>query len=543
LAAGDQYAGLDAFGRVIDQRWTTSGGTAADRRQYGYDRDSNRLYADNQVSTSNSEVYAYDGLNQLTSFQRGTLNGTKDGIAQDLSRSQSWDFDALGNFDSQTTDGTTQTRSANKQNEVTSVSGATTPTYDAAGDMTGDEAGRQFVYDGWGRLVTVKNSGGTTLATYRYDGLNRRVRDIEASTTDLYYSAQWQVLEEDVGGSMVNSYAWSPVYVDALIARDAGGTRLYAPQDANWNVVALVTTAGAVAERYLYDSYGSQTVLDGSWNTRSGSSYTWTHGFQGRPFDAAAGGYNFRNREEDPVLGRWGRNDPLGFGGGDVDLYRSVGNAPTTFSDPAGLSKFWDWVGRRASNVGDAIDAVDLPGAVWQWWLAPSEDEMAMPLRLPPKEITDTTREVDLESAGSPTGETIGGESRKFKGQVVKMMGTVGLVFGSWYLQRLAGKGLGIVGEGAEEAGGAAKALGTPESIAKHLVEVHPDRFGKDAGQIAKDVKKVINKGVSQETKTGAVISHHNGITVLQRPDGSGTMVKDPTGSWYKNKLSEEGIK
>src|SRR5262249_21658513 len=41
--AGDQYTGLDRFGRVDDQRWLkTSTGTATDRFQYGYDRDSNR---------------------------------------------------------------------------------------------------------------------------------------------------------------------------------------------------------------------------------------------------------------------------------------------------------------------------------------------------------------------------------------------------------------------------------------------------------------------------------------------------------------------
>ena len=38
--AGDQYTGLDRFGRVVDQRWIkTSSGTATDRFQYGYDRD------------------------------------------------------------------------------------------------------------------------------------------------------------------------------------------------------------------------------------------------------------------------------------------------------------------------------------------------------------------------------------------------------------------------------------------------------------------------------------------------------------------------
>ena len=78
-------------------------------------------------------------------------------------RTQSWDYDALGNWDSVTTNGSAQTRTANRQNEITSVSGATTPTYDANGNMTTDETGKQFVYDAWNRLKVVKNSGGTTL--------------------------------------------------------------------------------------------------------------------------------------------------------------------------------------------------------------------------------------------------------------------------------------------------------------------------------------------------------------------------------------------
>ena len=79
-------------------------------------RDSNRLYKEN--------LLAYDGLNQLTSFSRGTLNGTKDGISGTASRTQAWDVDAAGNFDSVTTNGTAVTRGHNKQNEITSVSGA-----------------------------------------------------------------------------------------------------------------------------------------------------------------------------------------------------------------------------------------------------------------------------------------------------------------------------------------------------------------------------------------------------------------------------------
>ncbi len=75
-------------------------------------------------------------LNQLLGFDRGTLNGTKTGLTGGASRSQAFDFDALGNFDSVTTNGgSPATRSANKQNEITGIGGATTPTYDANGNM------------------------------------------------------------------------------------------------------------------------------------------------------------------------------------------------------------------------------------------------------------------------------------------------------------------------------------------------------------------------------------------------------------------------
>ncbi len=43
--AGDQYTGLDRFGRVVDQRWIRAAdASATDRFQYGYDADGNRLY-------------------------------------------------------------------------------------------------------------------------------------------------------------------------------------------------------------------------------------------------------------------------------------------------------------------------------------------------------------------------------------------------------------------------------------------------------------------------------------------------------------------
>jgi RHS repeat-associated protein len=344
--AGDQYTGLDRFGRVVDQRWLATGsGTALDRFQYGYDRDSNVLWKNNLVNTAFGELYSYDNLNQLSSFQRGTLNSTHTAITGTPSASQSWSPDAVGNFSSVTTNGTTQTRSANAQNEITSISSATTPTYDSNGNMTGDETGRQLIYDAWNRLVKVKNSGGATIWQSSYDALDRRVQQTESSTTtDFYFSDAGQVLEERVGSNVMAQYVWSAVYVDAMILRDRstnGGAslneRLWVQQDADFNVTALVNTSGSVTERSVEDPYGSSSVYDSSWNARSGSSFGWLHYFQDKRIDTIIGSIDFGERFYSPTLMRFVQNDPIGFAGGDQNLSRTEGDNPVVGLDPSGL--------------------------------------------------------------------------------------------------------------------------------------------------------------------------------------------------------------
>ena len=134
---GDHYTGLDRFGRVVEERWVNiSTSTLTDDFLYTYDRDGNALARANALNASFNEQYSYDSLNQLTSFTRS-------------SHTQSWTLDALGNWASFTSDSTTQTRSFNLQNQLTSVSGATTPAYDNNGNTTTDETGIPYVYDAW----------------------------------------------------------------------------------------------------------------------------------------------------------------------------------------------------------------------------------------------------------------------------------------------------------------------------------------------------------------------------------------------------------
>lgn len=59
--------------------------------------------------------------------------------------------------------------------------------------------------------------------------------------------------------------------------------------------------------------------------------------FTGREYDAETGMYYYRARYYDPNSGRFISKDPIGFKGGDVNLYRYVGNNPINIIDPFGL--------------------------------------------------------------------------------------------------------------------------------------------------------------------------------------------------------------
>jgi RHS repeat-associated protein len=342
--AGDQYTGLDRFQRIVDQRWINGSNVDVDRYKYGYDRNGNCLFKENVVIASLSEVYTYDGLNQIGSYKQGTLNTGKTDVTGTPTNAQSWDYDAVGNWDSVTTNSVTQTRGANRQNEITSVSGATTPTYDNNGNLTKDENDNRFVWDAWNMMVQVKNSSNVVIVTMGRDALHRHVTDTEGtSLKDRFFGLKWRLFETKAGSNTVTRNVWSPAYVDAMVLRDRdtdnNGTldeRLYSLQDANWNTTGLVNTSGIVVERYTYPPFGVVTFRDASGSATSGSSKDWVCLHQGGE-KIAAGDYEFRNRIYSPTLGRWLSNDPIGFSAGDVNTFRYVGNGPGNGLDPSGL--------------------------------------------------------------------------------------------------------------------------------------------------------------------------------------------------------------
>jgi RHS repeat-associated protein len=323
---GDQYTGLDRFGRVVEERWLNPNtNTVSDDFLYTYDRDGNRLTSSNALDSALSQQFSYDNLNQLATFTQG-------------SHTESWSLDAVGNWLSFTDNGSTQTRTFNNQNQLTSLSGATTPTYDANGNTLTDDNGTRYSYDAWNRIVQVV--AGSQIENFSYDALGRRdtIQNNSNFALDEYFSSNWQVIEEDQQGAVQNQFVWSRVYVDALVEQDSGSSRWYADQDANWNVTAMVTSTGSVANRFVYDPYGKASMYDASWNLQGGiGNGTWFYFFQGGRFDAATDLYNFRNRDYSTSLGRWMQEDPIAYKGSGPNLYAFVENDPIDHSDSSGL--------------------------------------------------------------------------------------------------------------------------------------------------------------------------------------------------------------
>jgi RHS repeat-associated protein len=271
-------------------------------------------------------------------------------------------LDALGNWSTFTNDGVPQPRTHNRQNQVTAV-GTTNLTFDNNGNTTTDDTGHTFTYDAWNRLMAATSASGTV--NFTYDALNRRLMEAMAggATTDLYYSAAWQVLEERIGGTPKAQYVWSPVYVDALVERDrdANGQssdgleeRLYAQQDANYNITALVDAAGNVALRIVYDPYGGFTLLTPTWGTPGSTQYAWVYLYQGGRYEMVSALYHFRNRDLSATLGRWVQRDPIEYRSRTINLYSYLANNPLIAVDPQGLA------GQVVSRVGSDTIGVDL---------------------------------------------------------------------------------------------------------------------------------------------------------------------------------------
>ncbi len=260
-------------------------------------------------------------------------------------------------------------------------------TYDHEGNVVRRDGGiaySTYTYDGQNRLATVSsqpypaNAGLASMqATYSYDAFNHRIsKDVDYTggstppdSHTFYVYAGDQLLLTMVPGAGGSSNV-TDLYLNGPLANQVlADMHLSETDTVDWllndeqqSVRTVVTynstnNTTSVGDTVVYDSFGGSSLYNTSGQNIDGSESPTIIGYTGQVFDRETGFNYFNARYYDPSLGRFITQDPIGFAGGDANLYRYAGNNPTNFTDPSGMDDFSDYYGSSdeySSYSGDS---------------------------------------------------------------------------------------------------------------------------------------------------------------------------------------------
>jgi len=290
--------------------------------------------------------YNYDTTNQLTGADHTNPNNPD----------ESYTYDANGNRLSSSVHGNGYVTGANNRY---SSDGTYNYQYDAEGNLIGQTfiatgTKKEFQWDYRNRLLAVvdKNALGaeTQRVEFTYDAMNNRIAktvDItplnginDGVVTRFVYDRDHVLLEfvDNDGTAGVNQPVLDKRYlygtgVDQILAQEnAGGEVTWLLTDHLGTVRDLVDNSGNVVNHLQYDSYGNVVFET---NPAIDTRYLFT----GREFDSETGLYYYRARYYDAGVGKFISEDPIGFDGGDANLYRYVENSPVKATDPSGKAE------------------------------------------------------------------------------------------------------------------------------------------------------------------------------------------------------------
>jgi len=216
----------------------------------------------------------------------------------------------------------------NAANQLTKLNGARIAS-DGNGNLLDSRKQGQTLFDyTWNarnQLVGLSESG--VSASFAYDGLGRRMsKTVNGTMTEFLYDGLNPV-QELAGGSPVANLL-TGLGIDEFVSRTEGGSPSTLLTDALGSTVALSNGTGTIQTEYTYEPFGAVTT--------SGTSSPNTYQFTGRESDGTGLMY-YRARYYSPSLQRFISEDPVGFLGGDDNLYAYVFNSPLKGGDPLGL--------------------------------------------------------------------------------------------------------------------------------------------------------------------------------------------------------------
>jgi RHS repeat-associated protein len=166
------------------------------------------------------------------------------------------------------------------------------------------------------------------------DGQNRRIgKKVNGALVQglLYQDGLNPVAELDGSGNVVARFVYGTgINVPDYMIKGGVTYRIITDHLGSPRVIINVAT-GEIVQRMEFDEFG-KVLLD----TNPGFQ---AFGFAGGLYDKDTGLVRFGARDYDAEAGRWTAKDPIGFGGGDTDLYAYCSNDPINYVDWYGLTK------------------------------------------------------------------------------------------------------------------------------------------------------------------------------------------------------------
>jgi RHS repeat-associated protein len=324
-------------------------------------------YANGQLAVTTTD--SYDEFGRLVGIKQENSTGV---IAN-----SSYGFDNLSRLTSETIDGVNRQIAYDKIDQVKTVTGSNSEayTYDKNGNRTlggyvtgvgnkllsdgtynyqydaeGNRTKRtniatgvvdEYVWDYRNRLtaVTSKDAVGVVTQTvgYEYDVDDQRVsKTVNTSATlsaggvrENYYLDRNQIaFVTDGSGTETFHYLYG-LNIDSVMAQDSPTGMVWSLGDRLGSISLLADAGGVVVNKRTFDSFGR--VL-----SETNPNVKFRYGYTGRETDGETGLDYYRARYYDAGNGRFISVDPMGFGAGDTNLYRYVGNSSTLATDPSG---------------------------------------------------------------------------------------------------------------------------------------------------------------------------------------------------------------
>ena len=211
--------------------------------------------------------------------------------------------------------------------------GAASYTYDKDGFLTGKtvaEATTGYQYYSRGELLQVDLPRGDVV-TYSHDPLGRRIAKKRNGTAVEKYLWQGRtrlLAVYDGSGALTARFEYADGRLP--VAMTKGSTRYFLVYDQVGSLRAVLDSSGGIVKIVDYDSFGNVIA-------ESNSAFTVPFGFAGGLFDSDTGLNRFGYRDYAADVGRWTTKDPIGFEGGDTDLYGYVVGDPVNGVDVNGL--------------------------------------------------------------------------------------------------------------------------------------------------------------------------------------------------------------